>query len=129
MTMTNEDRGLLAEACNALANWIETASRCVARITYGMPPADRQALIWKVLLAQNGVTISDREIQEIVTHYPMTGRDIKQSIKLGLAVMDMKEVPFNVQLVKYTSRFKPDSHLSGDEREARMAKMDGPGAQ
>ena len=99
------------------------ASRCVARISYGMPPADRQARIWKVLLAQNGVEISDLEIQEIVAQHPMTGRDIKQSIKLGLAVMDMKGVSFNAELVKYTSRFKPDSHLSGDEREARMAKM------
>ena len=59
-------------------------SRCLARITYEPPDKESQRRIWSVMADLNGVDLAKCEIDEIVSrHGSMTGRDIKQALKLG----------------------------------------------
>lgn len=82
------------------------ASRCIARIAYGLPDKNDQASIWKMLATHNGAELSDKEIATIVkTCGDHSGRDIKNLLKL--AMMLKPGEPVTVETIQYVKRFKP----------------------
>lgn len=90
------------------------ASRCIARIHYEVPNADRQAAIWTILAAQNGATLAPKSLTQIVKENPnLSGRDVKNLVKLALLVAEAKHKNATItpDLVKFVRRFKPTVDL------------------
>lgn len=84
-------------------------SRCTARIVYTIPSAESQKRIWGSLCASNGVKIKMAVIKDIVEKHPMSGRDIKNVLKLCVAVGEDQGKPIDAALVGYVKQFKPTS--------------------
>ena len=60
------------------------SSRCLARIDYQMPTVEDQRQIWGVLNDLNTVGLTDEQLDQIVVDHPnLSGRDIKQILKLA----------------------------------------------
>lgn len=83
-------------------------SRCTARIPYGVPSTSDQVKIWKNLATMNKVEISDEEISGIVElHSKLSGRDIKNLLKLAILVSKDKGCRINADLITEVKIFKP----------------------
>jgi len=84
------------------------ASRCVARIDYGVPSIENQKKIWRVLADTAEIDIPDKVISEVADKMPdLTGRDVKNLLKLASMVSEAKEKPITVKMIEYVKRFKP----------------------
>ena len=84
------------------------ASRCIARIDYEMPSSEDQARIWEVLNRLNGVGLSEQQMQDIVQEFnDLSGRDIKQLLKLGSLWAARHEQPVDVDTIRFARRFLP----------------------
>ena len=84
------------------------ASRCIARIDYDVPSVDQQMEIWQVLNEVNESGISDDVILDIVeTHDDLTGRDIKQLLKLAGLVSERRDEPISLDTINFVSQFQP----------------------
>lgn len=86
------------------------ASRCLARIDYAVPgPAD-QKRIWRTLAGVAEIALADREIDKIVAALPgLSGRDVKNLLKLASLVAAARGVPVTAEVVKFVKQFKPTS--------------------
>lgn len=84
------------------------ASRCVARIDYKYPSKEDQRKIWKVLSESSNIEIEQSEI-EIFTnnHEDISGRDIKNLIKLASLISTSTKKPIDNKLLEYVLQFKP----------------------
>ena len=88
------------------------ASRCIARIDYKVPVMRDQMRIWRVLSDVMGVVIIDSTIKKIVRkHKDLSGRDIKNLLKLGKLVCDTKKCKFTISIVNFVRKFKPTETL------------------
>lgn len=84
------------------------ASRCVAKITYEVPSQEDQKEIWKILAQAQGVLIPIDTINQIVKDNPgLTGRDVKNLLKLAILVSSSRGKPIDADTVKFVKRFKP----------------------
>jgi len=84
------------------------ASRCVARIDYTVPTLENQVKIWHVLAETAGAAISAETIQEVKDLLPkLTGRDVKNLLKLAMMVSDAKGIEIDTDLIMFVKRFKP----------------------
>jgi hypothetical protein len=84
------------------------ASRCLARITYKAPGPALQKRIWRVLADTAGVQVEDVVIEQVATRYPdLTGRDVKNLLKLARLVSDSRKEPITVSTIDFVKRFKP----------------------
>jgi len=84
------------------------ASRCVARITYGVPSIEDQEKIWRVLSQSTGVKIEEKELKKILAeHMNLTGRDIKNLVKLAIMVSGSKKEPITSKTIEFVKQFKP----------------------
>jgi len=84
------------------------ASRCVARLNYKIPSAEDQAKIWRVLADISKVDLSDEIIQQVVVDNPdLSGRDVKNLLKLACLISNSREIPISVKIVKFVRQFKP----------------------
>lgn len=84
------------------------ASRCMARIEYECPSVDEQRRLWAVLSEAAGATIPQEEIERIVgVHTDLTGRDIKNVLKLAMAVSVASGDPLTAEVIGFVRRFKP----------------------
>lgn len=84
------------------------ASRCLARIDYGAPGPVLQKRIWKVLAETAGIDLSMGVIDQVVARYPdLTGRDVKNLLKLARLVSESRSEPIGVQTIDFVKRFKP----------------------
>ena len=109
------------------------ASRCVARINYTLPSVEHQIKLWRILSDTAGVAITDQAIDTIVArHDCLSGRDIKNLIKLASAVSVARGVDIDVGLIDFVKRFKPTTDIksakaSGSRRGSipRMPDDDG----
>ena len=81
------------------------ASRCVARITYTMPTPDEQRRIWRILADATGAEIADDAIEQIVFAGNLSGRDIKNLLKLSLLMRPGEPVAF--ETVEFVKKFRP----------------------
>lgn len=83
-------------------------SRCTARITYGVPPVEDQERIWNLLLKANGMELSRTAMADIVLiHNDLSGRDIKNLVKLCMMVHQHTGRAFDADLVQEMRQFKP----------------------
>lgn len=86
------------------------ASRCLARIDYALPSEHDQRRIWCTLADAAGISISDDEIRAVVARHPrLSGRDVKNLLKLGSMVAAARGVPLTAAVVDGVKRFKPTS--------------------
>lgn len=84
------------------------ASRCIARIDYPMPSPEDQRRIWHILSNVAECPISAEVIEEILLkHNNLSGRDIKNLIKLARAVSTATDKPITIDTVDFVKRFKP----------------------
>lgn len=85
------------------------ASRCIARIDYQHPAIDDQRRIWTVLAEINDQALPDGELAQILVNHPdLSGRDIKQLLKLAAIVaQDGGEV--TAARVQFVHAFRPAS--------------------
>lgn len=80
------------------------ASRCIAKIVYKVPNEDEQKEIWRVLSKTTGATMSEEAIEEVAKTYPgLSGRDVKQLLKLSMLVTDG---PITAKTVAFVKQFK-----------------------
>jgi len=90
------------------------ASRCVARIDYGVPTLKDQRKIWRVLADTAEIEITDKVIDEVSDEMKdLTGRDVKNLLKLASMVSEAKDKPITVKMIKYVKRFKPTMTYNG----------------
>jgi hypothetical protein len=82
-------------------------SRLTARIDYEMPGEEQQAELWKILSEQNGVKLSNAELAKILANHPqLSGRDIKNLLKLAARVANAKGEKVSAEIIKKVSKFK-----------------------
>lgn len=83
-------------------------SRATAWIRYDIPDREKAKAIWCVLAAQYKVTLSALEIAELATHAKfrsISGRSIKNLLKLAVLRNACKQVPVTVESLVYVSQF------------------------
>ena len=84
------------------------ASRCLARIDYAKPSKDDQQQIWKVLNDINDTALSADQIKQIVDkHDDLSGRDIKQLLKLASLWSKSQELPITTDTIDFVISFLP----------------------
>jgi len=84
------------------------ASRCIARINYGLPSKLDQAKLWRILADTAEIPLADPVIAEILkSHADLSGRDIKNLIKLANSVARSRGTPITADMVDFVKRFKP----------------------
>lgn len=84
------------------------ASRCVARIDYEIPSLPDQKRIWRILATNSNCELSDAEIEKITTkHSVLSGRDIKNLLKLALMVAVTRKTAVTSELISFVKKFKP----------------------
>ncbi|MCJ7747854.1 MAG: ATP-binding protein [Desulfobacterales bacterium] len=94
------------------------ASRCVARLNYKIPNAEDQTKIWRVLADVSNVNIDDGIIRQIVVDNPdLSGRDVKNLLKLACLVSSNIEIPISPKVVKFVRQFKPTQSSTGSSDE------------
>jgi SpoVK/Ycf46/Vps4 family AAA+-type ATPase len=82
------------------------ASRCVARINYPVPNTEEQKMIWRVLANTTEAKITSATIESISKKNPkLTGRDVKNLLKLAMLVKPGEEVSSNT--VEFVKGFRP----------------------
>jgi len=89
------------------------ASRCIARIDYRVPASEAQRRIWEVLSTTAGIAISDAVIDQAVGEFhDLTGRDIKNLLKLSRMVGAARNQPITIETIRWVKRFKPTGRAS-----------------
>lgn len=84
------------------------ASRCIARLSYGPPGPVNQARIWRALADINGLVMSDADIKTVCEAHPeLSGRDVKNLLKLASFVAQSDGKPVTAETVEYALLFKP----------------------
>lgn len=83
-------------------------SRCTARIPYDVPPVADQRRIWAVLARANDAKLPDAVLDAIVAvHNDLSGRDIKNLLKLCLTVRRHSGREIDAAMVSEMREFKP----------------------
>lgn len=83
-------------------------SRCIARLRYEPPGPEAQARIWKILAKLNSLHMPDDEIEKVAKAHPkLTGRDVKNLIKLASFVEKAEGRPLTAEAIEYVLQFKP----------------------
>lgn len=84
------------------------ASRCVARIDYSYPDLSDQVRIWEVLSKNDGVVLDSKVAQQFAERHPhLSGRDVKNLLKLSKMIADAKGKPIDLEMIEFALRFKP----------------------
>lgn len=83
-------------------------SRCTARIPFENPSSADLAKIWRMLADANRVPLEDAEIGKIVEQHPrMSGRDVKNLLKLAMLVARDRGCPVSAGIVDEVKDFRP----------------------
>ena len=89
------------------------ASRCIARIQYQLPDLANQKAIWHVLNDLNETGLTSDDINVITeNHQDLSGRDIKQLLKLGTLWAANHEEIINVGTINFVRQFLPTTVLT-----------------
>lgn len=84
------------------------ASRCIVHLHYGVPSMDDQEKIWTILAKLNGIELSTDVVQRFVGAHPrLTGRDVKNLLKLASFICEADKTPMTLQTLELALRFKP----------------------
>lgn len=91
-------------------------SRCIAKIEYKVPASEDQEKIWKILAETAGVKLDQETIQDIVDeYYNLSGRDIKNLLKLAALVSAAEEQPITLKTIEFVKQFKPTADIEEDQ--------------
>jgi hypothetical protein len=91
-------------------------SRATAWLRYKMPNHDQLVALWGVLSAQYKIRLVEPIIADLADAFPsVSGRNIKNLLKLGTLLLRQKGREPNVALFQYVARFLD---LGGDEKTA-----------
>jgi SpoVK/Ycf46/Vps4 family AAA+-type ATPase len=83
------------------------ASRCIATIVYEAPAAEDAKRIWRVLSTQFEFPLEDQLVDELVGHFTaVSGRDIKELLKLTAKWCRRKEVPPSLDVFRSCAQFR-----------------------
>lgn len=83
------------------------ASRCIATIVYEPPVPEDALRIWKVLAEQFEIRLTDKLISNLVNHFDgISGRDIKELLKLTAKWCRQKEVRPSLKVFKSCAQFR-----------------------
>ena len=84
------------------------ASRCLARISYTRPSPEAQRHIWEILNRLNQTGLSSDQMDQINQNHPdLTGRDIKQLLKLGSIWSANHDTPLTPDTITFVQQFQP----------------------
>ena len=84
------------------------ASRCIARIDYDTPTREQQREIWTILNHLNASQLSPVDIDLITSnHHDLTGRDIKQILKLASLWAANHGTPIDPEVIDFVKQFVP----------------------
>lgn len=83
------------------------ASRCTAKIVYSLPTPENQAKIWRILADNAEIDIADKEIAKIVKEHALSGRDVKNLLKLAALFSKASGKPVTAETIAYVKNFKP----------------------
>lgn len=101
------------------------ASRCIARFNYRRPGINQQKEIWKVLNEVNNTGLTIDQIDAIAEeHNHLTGRDIKQILKLASLVAANHGTPITPDTVKFVAQFQPTKEELSSESGGTGALFD-----
>jgi ATP-dependent 26S proteasome regulatory subunit len=102
-------------------------SRLTARFRYRNPTVEEQARLWKMLAEQNSVELADGEVELITRKLPrLSGRDIKNLLKMAYVAALKKGGPVTAGLVEYVARFRQmDEKARTEKGEPARAKAGG----
>jgi ATPase family associated with various cellular activities (AAA) len=82
-------------------------SRCIAVIKYEMPSKQDAIRIWKVLSSQFKIDINDDFIDTLTDRFPrISGRDIKELLKLTSRFAKGKNVPLDLEVFRQCAQFR-----------------------
>jgi len=82
-------------------------SRVTARLDYRMPTEQQQRDLWLILSEQNSVCLSENEISKVLVNHPnLSGRDIKNMLKLSSRVAKAKGIEVTAKLIERIAKFK-----------------------
>jgi hypothetical protein len=101
-------RGVLFMTSNK-ATVIDDAilSRATAWLQYEIPSEDELKQIWKILSAQYKIELSAKQIIELVqTFHKISGRAVRNMLKLSKLLAARNKKPVDVELIKYISQFQ-----------------------
>lgn len=89
------------------------SSRCIARIDYTAPDRDLARKIWHGISRVSGHEMSDELIEQLLSEFPgVSGRDIKNLIKLGGIVARFRSEPISIEHLRFARKFKATSNAS-----------------
>jgi hypothetical protein len=93
-------------------------SRLTARFRYKTPNQDDQEALWKILSSQNNIDLPAAEIPKLLKLLPgVSGRDIKNLLKLAYVVSSKKQQPITADMVKFLSGFRQTQGEEKDEND------------
>ena len=90
-------------------------SRATCWIKYEMPTNQELHDIWLVLAKQFGIELSEKLVAELVEAFPqgtISGRNVKNLLKLGKMRADRKHLKLTVDLFKWVARFQDINSLT-----------------
>lgn len=87
------------------------ASRCLAKIDYSVPTEGDQKRIWRVLADTSGIELADAEIAKVVKLWKLSGRDVKNLLKLGSMAAKESGKPLTAEVIQFVKRFKPTQDI------------------
>lgn len=85
-------------------------SRMTAHLQFDMPIADARREIWKIMLNQWNMKYDPNDLEEVVENIELSGRMIKNLVKLLNFIIGMDTNPYNkfdLEAVKYAIKFSP----------------------
>jgi len=84
------------------------ASRCIIRMSYDLPTAEKQTEIWRNLAAVNKIDLSTATIAEFVKKHPkVSGRDVKNVLKLASIRSRVRNEPVDLKALEFALQYKP----------------------
>jgi len=87
-------------------------SRCIAHVRYVLPEEQERVDLWRILSEQYGTPLDQPTCEELATVFRgISGRSVKQLVRLGKALAQSREVPLDVDIIKWVSRFQ---HIEED---------------
>ena len=100
-------------------------SRTTARFRYEMPSLNDQFKLWTVMSEQNKVDLSKDEIISVMEALPdLSGRDIKNLMKLAMVMAANKQTRVTPEIIKFVARFKQSGRdKSGVVQDNKVAKI------
>jgi AAA+ superfamily predicted ATPase len=82
-------------------------SRCLAEILYGVPKTYERYRLWKIMLAEFNVEMSEEDICKAVLYFPeVSGRDIQNLVRLVNRVSTALNQPFDLKALHGNASFK-----------------------